>query len=559
MNITTLLFTFLIGTAFTQVDTVYIEFLKTESDDSIYVYPVNGEYFLDLEKDFAQPIIGALYINPHSMLEVDLHSYSYKQEFKDLAPYVYQSEYLHEISKEKAFELVNDIIEDQYYYWSNENLSSFSTEELESYFGIIRLDQTSEKIKAESKNGIFSGVYISKYFIDMDYLDAHPRIKDSLNSAHQSYRNTISEHTKTQYLSPFYISQTEVTNKQYNDFKNWVIDSVARELIFHQVEDDNTALTLLNIDKKQRKLIENVDREALRKKYSLNYKSEFNRYDKEINRILDTMYYPAPERFYARRTLDQSRLNYLSTNGEFISLEVDTLGFSRSCGEGYMEFHENLYAWHPYFDNYPVLNLNLKQMQAYCDWYQKKINEDPESLGLKKDLYQVNVSIPSIHQYEMALKGQLYPSLEPLARNHSNEHYITFDRAQERQTYLNKVYQKSFEVKRKTPPAQEQKYVAFNRWYANNHIDRIHFLNGNASEVTSDLITQESLNYYGISTDKTLKNSHFVLGSNYKTEVKTIGDDQYNALFYKRIRGNNESDATTGFRLVFTIVSNETN
>lgn len=74
------------------------------------------------------------------------------------------------------------------------------------------------------------------------------------------------------------------------------------------------------------------------------------------------------------------------------------------------------------------------------------------------------------------------------------------------------------------------------------------------SEMVSDEITEKSLNHYGIKTNLPLDNVIYSIGSNYKTTVKSIGDDQYNSVFYKEIMHKNIGNPTSGFRLVYSVI-----
>lgn len=395
---------------------------------------------------------------------------------------------------------------------------------------------------------VMDGVYIqeSGWMQEYPFYAAHPEIKDSLEQADAEIRKNLKPVIDS-ILQPFYFSVSEVTNKEYRDFVEYVRDSIAVFLAYENV-DDELASTLLNVSKKERKSLNISDREYNMQKYGWK-KPKDNFYgNREIMPYIQEMYYPQMQRYYYRKEFDTRKFRYKLNDSDFVSVYPDTLGF-KAIETDSNQLLTNMYFWHPAFDDYPVVNVSYKQMLAFCHWKELQINKARPS-----DSLWIHVSPPSIRQYEFALKHSLPEGLKHKAHDNSNTHFVTFERSKPALTHFltsvkgdNKLHKRD---KNKELSQYEEEYI---RWQTANKNDFFSFLNGNVSEMVLDQITQEELNYFNGTSEKTLLKLHYVLGSNYQTDVKVLGDDQYNAIFYKTLQEKTKSNCTTGFRLVYML------
>lgn len=119
---------------------------------------------------------------------------------------------------------------------------------------------------------------------------------------------------KTVSVQAFYMDQTEITNNEYRQFVEWVRDSIARELIYSGLEEDEEAADYINYEDSYFDGVEFVDeidlsdRDGNRQLFALNWDRRFSYEDEELMPLLADMYYPQAERFYKRREFDTRKL-----------------------------------------------------------------------------------------------------------------------------------------------------------------------------------------------------------------------------------------------------------
>ncbi|MFT5779550.1 MAG: sulfatase activating formylglycine-generating enzyme [Crocinitomicaceae bacterium] len=418
-------------------------------------------------------------------------------------------------------------------------------------------------------DGIIDGVYISDqgprgYYRQSDYFEVFTEVKDSVNQAHMKIRKELIEPQLDSMLQPFYMSIGEVSNREYREFVNWVKDSIAREEIYFGLEDDEeaskyltyTELYLIGPDYiddygdlvEEYEEFDPSERELNRLRFPLNWEKKFHYHDPKLVPILATMYYPQQQRYYKRKELDSRRLNY-QMNDQEINVYPDTLGFVKMDGI-YLNPYLNMYFWHPAYDNYPVVNVNFQQIEAFIHWKEKQINQN----GKKGQAY-ITVSIPSIMQYEFALKTALSNDFAARTKNAPNSHFVTYEREStwDKYTFLTRIYQEARKIGKHDKPETRVHKKLFNSWLRDNGTAPFYFLNGNVSELVNDSVNKDALEYYGISSLKPPAELNYVLGGNYAMGVKTKSDESFNALFYKSVISKKKSSPRIGFRLVYTL------
>jgi len=123
---------------------------------------------------------------------------------------------------------------------------------------------------------------------------------------------------KTVSIQAFYMDQTEISNNEYRQFVEWVRDSIAREKIYLSdlIEDDDASRFInysdMYFDEGSLEYVdfEASDRQLNREIFSLNWDRKFSYDDPDYVPILADMYYPQPQRYYKRRTIDTRKLMY---------------------------------------------------------------------------------------------------------------------------------------------------------------------------------------------------------------------------------------------------------
>ncbi|MBI5856158.1 MAG: SUMF1/EgtB/PvdO family nonheme iron enzyme [Sphingobacteriales bacterium] len=165
----------------------------------------------------------------------------------------------------------------------------------------------------------------------------------------------------------FYISKTEVTNKEYREFTQYVKDSIAHTLLQHFQGNSSS------IDWNQK-----IDWEDDR---------------------LEPMIIPADERIQGKKEIDVEKLKYeleFFGNKENIAVYPDTLVWLTDFAYSYNEPLAKKYFSHSSYNDYPVVGISLKQAIAFCQW---------KTGQLKKKLSagsEIILRLPSSNEWESA-------------------------------------------------------------------------------------------------------------------------------------------------------------
>lgn len=213
-------------------------------------------------------------------------------------------------------------------------------------------------------------------------------------------------------LSAFFIDQTEVTNKQYRQFVNWVADSIA---VTDYLEDDQYFLDQQG-NNTDDSLVANEDRlidwKRVKKESPLWQSS-----NPEIQEKLRPMMTMEAGKRVLNKALLNYRFSYLKMDGRNNDQYVtDVVGvmpvediWSRDFPNAQMSSMDANYFRHESFDYNPVVGVSWKQARAYADWRGKEIMNELQKNSYLKG-YQLTFSLPTEAQWQYAAEGKLDPA-----------------------------------------------------------------------------------------------------------------------------------------------------
>jgi len=296
-----------------------------------------------------------------------------------------------------------------------------------------------------SDKGELVGVQGRPYFEDID-LKGMVFINQghfTMGAGTQNAEYGTSTLPRTMQVGSYFMDETEITNNEYRQFVNWVIDSIARRMLGEAgidgflIEEDEYG--------------EPLDPAILNKKTKIRWD------DQEYREALEELYIAEKDRFYRRRTIDPAKLNYeyywidfresakkesattvkpehkgtmfanrpkgLNNRSSLIKKEVvnvypDTLCWVHDYTYSMNEDFTHSYFNSPAYDNYPVVGITWVQAKAFCVWRSNYLNQYLESV----DYTQMNdFRLPTEAEWEYAARGGMagesYPWGGPYVRN----------------------------------------------------------------------------------------------------------------------------------------------
>lgn len=259
----------------------------------------------------------------------------------------------------------------------------------------------------------------------------------------------LNTRSKTVTIPAFYVDVHEISNNEYRQFCEWVKDSLFRNTL---AEDDNEDYFFAE-DELGRELDRFID-----KGYLLNWETPIAWEDEDIFDLLyDEYYLQGSDQFYNKRQYDSRKLNFRywwinwsaaaskeSQDEEFgeinslnqlhsvrghsdrsqfvveetINIYPDTLVWVRDYSYGYNEPRADKYFWHPAYDNYPVVGVTWSQAKAFNAWRTQLMNNYRASNGQSE---VQRFRLPTEAEWEYAARGGLslspYPWGGPYMRN----------------------------------------------------------------------------------------------------------------------------------------------
>ena len=252
-----------------------------------------------------------------------------------------------------------------------------------------------------SDNGEVVGVQNRPYYEDID-LKGMVFVNQgnfSMGAGVQNNTYGVTSQPRTMQVSSFFMDETEITNNEYRQFVAWVTNSIMRKMLAEggvegfQIEEDEYG--------------EPLDPPILNKKTKIRMDEQ------ETREALNDLYLAEKDRYFGRREIDASKLNYeyywidyadasrkeanvqnkeehrgtlytarpkgLNNRSSFVHKErinvyPDTLcwvhDYTYTMNE---DFTKNYFASAAY-DNYPVVGVSWLQARAFCIWRSNYLN-----------------------------------------------------------------------------------------------------------------------------------------------------------------------------------------
>lgn len=222
----------------------------------------------------------------------------------------------------------------------------------------------------------------------------------------------------------FYMDETEITNNEYRQFVEQVLDSMMRERLGEQnpdiywYTDDETG------------------------EHTLNYRAKINPEDVASNDAIKELYYNQEETYYRTKQIDVRKLvykweqidqrsaaklhrknGYATNRSKYKSvveeqIYPDTLVFMRDFTYSYNEPMTQVYFWHPKYDDYPVVGVNWNQAKAFCRWRTIYLNSFYAEM---EENTVTDFRLPTEYEWEYAARGgrdqNMYPWGGPYVKN----------------------------------------------------------------------------------------------------------------------------------------------
>lgn len=242
---------------------------------------------------------------------------------------------------------------------------------------------------------------------------------------------SMNSQSKTISVDAFWMDETEITNNEYRQFVNWVIDSMVREKLGDEYDADAF-------------LIEEDEYGNPIDPPYLNWNARINPRQEEVAEVLEQFYIPENERFFRRKELDTRKIIYeyqdidyqaaaaerrnpqrqimnsdksetyysdsilVSDRSKFVktyrlNIYPDTLAWISDFTYSYNDPMAKMYFWHPGFDDYPVVGVTWEQAKAFSIWRTQYHNNKLASEG--NATFVQNYRMPTEYEWEYAARG----------------------------------------------------------------------------------------------------------------------------------------------------------
>ena len=299
---------------------------------------------------------------------------------------------------------------------------------------------------SRSENGELVGVLDRNQFEDID-LKGMVFVNQgnfSMGAGVQNNTYGVTLQPRTMQVSSFFMDETEITNNEYRQFVFWVTDSIVRRMLAEAGVEGEYQIA-------ENEYGEPLDPPMLNKKTKIRWN------DAETREALNDLYVAEKDRYFGRREIDASKLNYeyywidyadaarkeagvqnkeehrgtmytarprgLNNRTAFVHKErinvyPDTLCWVHDYTYSMNDDFTRNYFCSSAYDNYPVVGVSWLQAKAFCIWRSHFLNDYLESINYS---HMNDFRLPSEAEWEFAARGGIaaesYPWGGPYVRN----------------------------------------------------------------------------------------------------------------------------------------------
>jgi gliding motility-associated lipoprotein GldK len=267
--------------------------------------------------------------------------------------------------------------------------------------------------------------------------------------------------TKTVTVRSFYMDETEITNREYRQFVEWVKDSTMRVRLAILADESGIkpgekagkgknagSIGDFAFNDSDPEKMSAYDKYMYDNYYSIGTDDDpyagrkLNRKiklikdtkaypDEYYSEVMDTMYIPISESYNGLRTIDVNKLKFryswmdigaaakakTGKRKDFIKTEQikvypDTTAWIKDYAYSYNEPMHNDYFWHQAYGDYPVVGVNWDQAKAFCAWRTLYKNSFIKSKKKGRDLIN-SFRLPSEAEWEYSARGGLESATFP--------------------------------------------------------------------------------------------------------------------------------------------------
>ncbi len=192
--------------------------------------------------------------------------------------------------------------------------------------------------------------------------------------------DSLSPAAAAPYYQPFYFRKYEVSNAEYREFINWVLDSIA-----------HVQLGWINQDGK------------------IDHSRKIDWLDTAVTKKLN-VFLPYGRRFWRRKEIDPLVLTYkfarvpAEYGYDTINIYPDTLCWERDFSFYGSESMKQMYNWHAVYETYPVVGVAYWQCLAFLEWKSKQLEMQ---LAKKGKRYRIVCALPAEREWDMASTAEL--------------------------------------------------------------------------------------------------------------------------------------------------------